>query len=288
LQRNERLNMPGYVAAIVLFAALVHALWNALLKNSGDTRLTTIMITSAAGILSAAMLPFLPAPSRESWPFLTASSITQVAYFTLLAAAYRAGDMSHSYPIMRGTAPLIVASVSAWLIGERLSGSEWLGVALICLGVLGLAFRGGDIALRHRTATLLALANAVVIACYTLIDGLGVRRSHAPMAYTLWIYVLNGSVLLIWTLAQRPRELRDYVRGRIGVGLVAGVGAMTSYGLALWAMTLAPVALVAALRETSIIFATLLSTIFLKERITADRLVAIALIAGGAVALRLS
>jgi drug/metabolite transporter (DMT)-like permease len=280
--------MPGYVVAIVLFAALLHSLWNALLKNSGDKRLTTVMITSAAGALAAVVLPFLRAPAPASWPFLAASSCTQVMYFALLAAAYRQGDMSHTYPIMRGTAPLIVASVSASLIGETLSNGEWLGVALICLGVLGLAVRTGVVAVHHRATTALALANAFVIASYTLIDGLGVRRSQAPAAYAMWIYVLTGTMVLLWTLLRRPAEFRDYLHGRLALGLVMGAGTMSSYGLALWAMTLAPVALVAALRETAIVFATVISVFALKERITPQRLLATALIAAGAIALRLA
>ncbi len=277
--------MPGYAVAIVLFAALLHALWNALLKNSGDKRLTTIMLTGSAAVMAALILPLLPAPGRASWPFLAGSSCAEIAYFLLLAAAYRSGDMSHAYPIMRGTAPLIVASVSASLIGETLSAGEWIGIALICLGVLALALHGGKGA-HHRAATGLALANAVTIACYTLIDGLGVRRAHSPVAYTLWMYLVTGGVTLGWTLLTRRAEFLGYLRGRLLVGVAAAAGMMSSYGLALWAMTFAPVALVAALRETSIVFATFLSAVVLKERLSPQRLAATALIVGGAVALR--
>ncbi len=279
--------MPGHVVAIVLFAALLHASWNGLLKNSGDKRLTTVMLTSIAALFAALLLPFLPAPARDSWPYLAGSSAAEIAYFMLLAAAYRRGDMSHSYPIMRGTAPLLVAAVSTTVIGESLSAGEWLGIALICLGVLGLAFHRSTVA-HHRVTTVLALANAFAIATYTLIDGLGVRRSHAPVAYTLWIYLLAGTLTLLWTLARRRSELLAYLPGRWPVGAVAAAGMMSSYGLALWAMTLAPVALVAALRETSIVFATIVSAVVLKERVSWRRLVATALIAAGAAALRLA
>lgn len=279
--------MPGYAVAIVLFAALLHALWNALLKSSGDKRLTTVMLTAAAALIAAAILPFLPAPSRDSWPYLVSSSCTEVVYFVLLAAAYRSGDMSHAYPIMRGTAPLIVASASASLIGEALSAGEWLGVALISCGVLVLALHGGALA-QHRTSTLLALANAFAIATYTLIDGLGVRRSQAPAAYTLYMYLLTGGMTVAWTLLTRPAEFLGYLRGRALVGVVAATGMISSYGLALWAMTVAPVALVAALRETSIVFATIMSAVVLKERISLQRLAATTLIVAGAIALRLA
>jgi drug/metabolite transporter (DMT)-like permease len=279
--------MPGYAVAIVLFAALLHALWNALLKNSGDKRLTTVMLTGAGALMAAAILPFLPAPARDSWQFLAGSSCAEIIYFVLLAAAYRIGDMSHAYPIMRGSAPLIVASVSVPLIGEALSAGEWLGIALICGGVLALALQGGGLA-HHRSATVLAFANAIAIATYTLIDGLGVRRSHAPMAYTLWMYLITGGLTLAWTLLTRPHELLAYIRGRLSVGVAAAAGMMSSYGLALWAMTVAPVALVAALRETSIVFATVLSAVLLKEKLTLQRLLATSLIVAGAVSLRLA
>jgi drug/metabolite transporter (DMT)-like permease len=231
-----------------------------------------------SGIIAALILPWLRGPAPDSWPFLAASSTVQVLYFTLLAAAYAQDDMSRAYPIMRGAAPLIVASVSAGVIGEPLSGGEWFGIALISLGVLALATRG---------ATTLALANAVVIATYTVIDGLGVRRSQSPAAYTLWMCVLTGSVLLLWVLMRRRQRFLEYLRGRVPVGLAAGAGAMSSYGLALWAMTRSPVALVAALRETSIVFAALLSLLVLKERITPRRAMATLAIAAGVVALRL-
>jgi drug/metabolite transporter (DMT)-like permease len=279
--------MPGYAVAVVLFAALLHALWNALLKNSGDKRLSTVMLTSAAALMAVAALPLLPAPARASWPYLASSSCAEAVYFVLLAAAYRAGDMSHAYPIMRGTAPLIVAAVSASLVGERLSLPQWCGIALISGGVLTLALQADSFA-RHRAATLLALANAVAIATYTLIDGLGVRRSLAPAAYTLWMYLLTGGMALGWTLLTRGHEFLGYLRGRVLVGVGAAAGMVSSYGLALWAMTLAPVALVAALRETSIVFATILSAVVLKERLSLQRVAATALIVAGAAALRLA
>lgn len=279
--------MPGYAVAVVLFAALLHALWNALLKNSGDKRLSTVMLTSAAALMAAVALPLLPPPGRASWPYLAASSCTEAAYFVLLAATYRVGDMSHAYPIMRGTAPLLVAGVSASLFGERLSAAEWLGVALICGGVLTLALHRDSLA-RHRTATLLALANAAAIASYTLIDGFGVRRSHSPAAYTLWMYLLTGGISLAWVLSTRRSEFLGYLRGRLLSGFAAAAGMVSSYGLALWAMTLAPVALVAALRETSIVFVTVMSAVVLKERLTLQRVAATALIVAGAAALRLA
>ncbi|MFI4869477.1 MAG: EamA family transporter [Steroidobacterales bacterium] len=286
--------MPVHAVYIVLFAALMHAGWNAIVKGGGDKLLSAVMITSAAAAIAALVLPFLAQPAPASWPFIAGSVALQILYYALLAAAYRGGDLSHAYPIMRGTAPLIVAAVSAWLIGEAVTVARWLGIGLICAGVLGLAAHRpartahGGHAERHRSVTALALANAVVIASYTVIDGLGVRRSGAPVAYTLWIFLLTGIELQLWARIRRRRELGAYLRGQWPQGLAGGAGTVLSYSLALWAMTVAPVALVAALRETSILFATVISALVLKERVTLQRAGCIGLIVAGAWALRLA
>lgn len=296
--------MPAHAVYIVLFAALMHAGWNAIVKGGGDKLLSAVLITSAAALIAAVVLPFLAPPARVSWPFIAASVALQILYYALLAAAYRGGDLSHAYPIMRGTAPLMVAAVSAWLIGEPVTVARWLGIGLICAGVLGLAAHRpahnrahsthpahpghAEQAARHRSVTALALANAVVIAGYTVIDGLGVRRSGAPVAYTLWIFLLTGIELLLWGWIWRRREFGAYLRGQWPQGLAGGAGTVLSYTLALWAMTVAPVALVAALRETSILFATVISALLLKERVTLQRAGCIGLIVAGAWALRLA
>jgi drug/metabolite transporter (DMT)-like permease len=280
--------MPAYVVYIVLIAALMNASWNALVKGGGDKLLTMVMITTAAAGVAAVALPFLPQPAPASWPFIAASVLLQAAYYVLLVGAYRHGDMSHVYPIMRGAAPLIVAALSAALIGEAVTGERWLGIGLICGGVLGMALHRPEHSVSHRTATAFALGNACVIASYTLVDGLGVRRSGAPAAYALWIFLLNGTEQLLLILIWRQREFAAYINGRRLQALAGGAATVASYGIALWAMTLAPVALVAALRETSILFATVISALMLKERVTPQRLACIVLIIGGAVTLRLA
>jgi drug/metabolite transporter (DMT)-like permease len=277
--------MQLFVVGVVLIAACIHAAWNALVKIGTDIELTTALVTTAAACLAAAILPFLPAPAAASWPYIAASVALQFGYYTLLVRAYGAGDMSHTSPIMRGAAPLIVAGLSASLVGEAVSATRWVGIALICAGVLGLAIHRGARALPHHTATGYALANACAIAGYTLIDGLGVRRSLAPASYTLWLFLLIGCVRLAWTCLWRRREFFDYLHGRWSRGLAGGAGTVSAYGLALWAMTVAPVALVAALRETSILFATVISVLVLKERVTPLRIACTGLIAAGAATL---
>jgi drug/metabolite transporter (DMT)-like permease len=280
--------MPPHVVYIVLIAALMNASWNAIVKSGGDKLLTTVMITTAAACLAALALPFLPQPAPASWPFIGFTVLLQTLYYTLLVAAYRHGDMSHVYQIMRGAAPLMVAALSATLIGEAVSGARWLGIGLICGGVLGLALHRPEHSVTHRTATAFALGNACVIAGYTLLDGLGVRRSGAPAAYALWIFLLNGAEQLLLILIWRRRAFAGYVRGRWPQAVAGGASTVASYGLTLWAMTVAPVALVAALRETSILFATVISALMLKERVTLQRLACIVLIIAGALALRLA
>lgn len=276
--------MPLSVFGVVLFAALLHASWNAIVKGAPDKLLTTILVAASAAAISALTLPFLAQPARESWPFLAASAVLQVGYYLLVARAYRGADMSQAYPLMRGTAPLLVALVSRFWLGEFLSPAAWAGVALICGGVLSLALAGRGTNVQGVRA---AVLNAVVIASYTLVDGAGVRASGAPVAYTLWLNLLSGVPLLAWVLAARWRTFLPYARTHLGLGVVGGFGTLTSYGLALWAMTHAPVAVIAALRETSILFATVIVVVVLKEKLSPARIAAVCLIAAGAVVLRL-
>jgi drug/metabolite transporter (DMT)-like permease len=285
--------MSGLVVAVVLFAALLHASWNAIVKSGKDTFLTTVLVSVGAALISLAVLPFVAAPAPASWPYLAASAVAQLAYYSLLAAAYKAGDMSHAYPLMRGSAPLLVALASWPLIGERLSSMQMGAVACICAGILGLyvaARRPATPGTRMSTgrATAFALGNACVIASYTLIDGIGVRLSGAPAAYTMWIFVLNGTGLLLWTLLRRRAGLLAYAQTQWHLAAFGGFGTLASYGLALWAMTQAPVAAIAALRETSILFAIAIAALFLREKISPRRYLAIGLIAAGAILMRIA
>ena len=240
--------MPLTVFAAVLLGAALHASWNAIVKGGADTLLTTILVAAASGLVALVVLPFLPLPARASWPFIATSAVVQVVYFALVAGAYRATDMSRAYPLMRGLAPALVAIFGAAVLGEHLSPVAWAGVALISSGVFGMtfAYRGPA----SRKGTLLALLNAAVIASYTLIDGAGVRLAGSPAAYAMWLFLLNAIPLVGWALIARRRALLAYGRRNWRLGLFGGIGNLGSYGLALWAMTHAPVATVAALRET--------------------------------------
>lgn len=267
---------------IVLFAALLHASWNAIVKRGTDTLLTTILVTGSAAVIAAIGLPFLPAPATQSWPWLAASTLLQVGYYVLVARTYQLTDMSASYPLMRGCAPILVALVSTLFLGERLAWIAWAGIALICLGILCMT-RG-----LPRQHAWLPLLNAGVIATYTLVDAWGARHSGAAVSYTLWLFLLSGLPLPLWALCTRADALRDYARRNWGYGIVGGFGTLISYGLALWAMTVAPVAMISALRETSILFGILISAWILHERVTRQRWIAAGLIVLGAVVLRIT
>lgn len=277
--------MSTMVFAVVMFAALLHASWNAIVKSAPDKLLTTMMVTTAAAALSAAFIPFLTQPRPASFPYAVASAFFQIAYYLLLARTYQVADMSETYPLMRGAAPLVVAVVSALQRDDVLSRVAWMGVMAICAGVFIIALGGS---LKNRKGILLALLNALVIAGYTLIDGLGVRKSGAPAAYTLWVFLLTGVPLACWVLTARRSTYVPYLLRHWRLGIAGGVGTTVSYGLALWAMTVAPIAVVAALRETSILFATLIAGFMLRERIGPRRVISACLIAAGAAILRLA
>ena len=323
--------MAPSVVAIVLCGALLHAGWNALVKGGRDPFLSSVLVASGAALLSLPILPFLTPPASASWPYALASTAIHYAYYGLLAAAYRHGDMSHAYPLMRGSAPLIVALASVPLLGEHLTPGQYAAVACICGGIFGLwlatrpaviapsaaarrtsaartdttamvqppaagagldadldAAAGASPGASRRRATAYALMNAVVIAAYTLLDGLGARASGAPVAYVMWLHVLSAIGLLAWCAFRCPRELQGYAIRHWPVAVLGGAGTLGAYGLALWAMTVAPLAAVAALRETSILFAALIAKFFLSERIGGRRAMAIAAIAAGAVLMRLA
>jgi drug/metabolite transporter (DMT)-like permease len=277
--------MPIKVFAVVMLAALLHASWNAIVKSAPDKFLTTIMVTTAGAGLSAVLIPFLTEPTSSSFPYAIASSLLQIIYFLLVARTYQVADMSQAYPLMRGTAPLIVAIVSAFQMNDALSLFAWIGVLAICLGVFIIALGSGR---NDRKGIRLALLNALVIAGYTLIDGLGVRKSGAPAAYTLWVFLLTGIPLALWAVTAGRSKFVPYFGRHWRLGLAGGIGTTASYGLALWAMTVAPIAVVAALRETSILFATLIAGFVLREPIGPRRVISACVIAGGAAILRLA
>jgi drug/metabolite transporter (DMT)-like permease len=270
------------VTAAVLGAALLHAAWNALVKGSADKQLDTFAVAAGSGLLALLALPFLTLPAAAAWPWLAGSAAVHILYFVFLAGAYRWGELSYVYPVMRGGGPMIVALTGVLAFREILQPAEWLGVVLICAGILAFASGAHD-----RRATLFALANAVVIGAYTLIDAAGARASGAPVAYTFWFFVANGVVIFGLGAFQRGRALPAYFARHWLRALVGGACALGAYSIALWAMTRAPVALVAVLRETSVIFAAVIGAVAFKEKMTRRRLAATGAVLLGLICLRL-
>jgi drug/metabolite transporter (DMT)-like permease len=275
------------VTFAVLGAALLHAAWNAIIKAGRDPQLDTALVALSGTLVALPLALFVDAPARESWPYILATVVVHVGYYVALAAAYRLGDLSHAYPIMRGVAPLIVAVASALWIGETLSAKTWTGVLLICGGVLSLAFVGRRGGRNAGATTLWALGCAAIIAVYTLIDAAGVRVSGGAERYVIWLFVFLGLPFGLYVLAVRRRALVQHARAHWWRGVVGAVFSGLSYGIALWAMTRAPVAIVAALRETSVIFAALIGVWLLKEGHLRARLAGAAIVLAGLVALKL-
>jgi drug/metabolite transporter (DMT)-like permease len=278
--------VPLEVTLAVLGAALAHATWNAMIKSSRDVLLDLTLITLLAGVAAAPFLLLARAPAPASWPYIAASVVTHVAYYIALVGAYRAGDLSHGYPIMRGVAPLIVSICALAWLGEAPTATVWAGVILICGGVLSLGLVGFHWS-QSRVSTRWALANAIIIAVYTLIDAAGVRASGSPAGYVLWLFVLDALPFPLMVLLVKRNELARYARTYWLRGLLGGVLSAGAYGVALWAMTRAPVAAVAALRETSVIFAALIGAWLLKEGHIARRLAGAATVAAGVIALKI-
>jgi drug/metabolite transporter (DMT)-like permease len=282
------------IVALLLAAALMHASWNALLKADRSDRLATFGVIMATGtVMGLCAVPFLPSIEFAAWKYLAMSIIVHVAYYTFLLKAYSYGDLSHTYPIARGLGPLLVALVSGSLIGEHLRGQDIAGVVLLSSGLIALAIplkalKKDGAAGRHGLATLFAVLTGVTIAAYIIADGLGVRSAGPDiehrLAYIAWLCVLEGPWLLVLAIALRPGTVvwshlrRNWWRGAIG-----GVIANTGYGIAIYALVLGPMAHVAALRETSVLFGALMGTLLLGELFGLPRVAAAFVIVSGLV-----
>lgn len=284
--------MTGPVLAAVLLAALLHAGWNALIKSGPDHELDTGLIHFLGCFFGLALIAAVGLPPLAVWPYAAASLAIHVAYYIALVGAYRHGDLGFAYPIMRGTAPLLVALASAPVLGEPLTARAWLGVMAVCAGVLliGLAKAGAGASAGQRRALAFALINAVVIACYTVVDGAGVRVAGDAWRYVGVLFAIDGLpffALVLWKRRAAWPATRAYCVARSPVALAGAAASLGAYGIALWAMTRAPIASVAALRETSVLFAAVIGVVLLKERFRLQRAIGTGAVVAGVVALRL-
>lgn len=280
--------MDTSVFLAVLAAAALHALWNTLAKGSADRFLSIMLVAVASGVIALPFLPFLPPPKPAAWSWLLASGVIHIGYFIYLARAYQSGDLAQVYPIARGTAPLLVAVFGGGLLAEKLSGTAVAGLALLVPGLWLMAARGGrDLGRLSARPVMAALAAAAFTAAYTIVDGIGVRASGHALSYSLWLFALMGAFMMAVTVWMRGRGAIGQLLAHWKSGLGGGIMAILAYSIALWAMTRAPVTLVAALRETSVLFVALFSAVLLREALTPWRLAAMALIVAGIVLLRL-
>lgn len=279
------------VLAAVLFGALLHASWNALIKSGRDKPLDTALIHGLGIVVALPVLARVGLPAPAAWPFLAASVLVHLGYYVALVGAYRHGDLGLTYPVMRGLAPLLVALASAAVIAEPLGVAAWAGVLAVSAGVMAIGLSRGAVGGHPAKALRYALANAAIIALYTVIDGLGARAAGDALAYVATLFVFEGLpylALVLWRRRDRMPSTLAHVRARWPIALLGTLASFGSYAIALWAMTRAPVALVAALRETSVLFAALLGALWLKEGFGPLRVLGTLLVVAGVIGLRLA
>ena len=273
------------VSFAVLLAALLHATWNAMIKGGRDVLLDTAAIVVGAGLVALPFLPLVPLPQPQAWPYIIASVVTHLAYYFLMVNAYRTGDLSLVYPLMRGVAPLITAVLGIFWLREMPAPFAWAGMLLISAGVIALALRTADHSPSGKAVSF-ALANACVIAIYSIIDGNGARASGNVWSYIVWLFVLDAIPFTLYMLVTRRRAFLQALWQRRRNGMIGGGLSAGAYAISVWAMTQAPVALVASLRETSVLFATLIGARLLNEKLTPRRWAGVAAVVLGVIALK--
>ena len=277
------------VSLAVLLAALLHASWNAMIKGGRDVLMDTAAIVAGAGLVAIPFLFVVPPPDPASWPYIFASIVTHLAYYFFMVSAYRSGDLSLVYPLMRGVAPLLTGLLAIVWLREWPGPLGWTGMLLISLGVIALALRParlGPALHGHGRAVGFALANAVVIAVYTIIDGSGARLAGNAWSYIVWLFALDALPFTLYMLVTRRGEFIGALAERRRRGLIGGGLSAAAYAISVWAMTKAPVALVASLRETSVLFATLIGARMLKEHLSPRRWAGVGAVVVGVIALK--
>ncbi len=278
--------MEPLVIVLVLSAAVMHAVWNSILKVGTDRLMTMAVVIGVGGLLSFTLMIGGPAPAPESWFYIVLSAAIHCAYFFFLIQAYEVGDLSHAYPLARGSAPLMVAVGGAWFADEFLSPLEIVAVCLVSAGIISLMLAGGGGSYRKNWRTLAyPLATGVMIAAYTVTDGLGVRLSGNPASYIGWLFLLSALPIVAFAIHRRRRAVLDFLSAHGKRAIAGGVLAFTAYSLAIWALSLGVMVHVSALRETSVVIAGLIGTRLLGEPYGARRVLSACTVAVGVILL---
>jgi drug/metabolite transporter (DMT)-like permease len=283
-----RTAVTGTVFLAVLLAAFLHAAWNAMVKGGADKRVTMAAVMLGHLPPAAVALMVVPTPALASLPWMVAGIFAHLGYQVFLLGAYTKGDLSQVYPIARGLAPLVVTGISILMLGERLALPEMLGVALIALGLMSMALLRGADGLRNTQAVRLSLVTGCFIASYSLIDGYGARVSGSPVGFYAWLGYGNAVLFALYMRIRHPGVLSTMARSARRTFLIGGTASFAAYAIVIWAFTQAPIALVTALRETSIIFAVVIGVVVFKERLDRAKVIAVAVTLIGAGLLRLA
>jgi drug/metabolite transporter (DMT)-like permease len=287
---TDSAHLSSGVLVAVLGAAALHALWNSLVKSASDKFLSSAIVALWCGVAAVVAALVLPRPADAAFPFIIASALIHIVYFILVGQLYRTADLSVAYPIMRGLAPLIAAIIALVTLGEAPPPIASLGVGLLVVGVLAMGASGFAHGRINRSTILVALVNSAVIAIYSVIDGQGARLSGAgsafAFAYNSWADALTALAYLPIILFLRGRPAVAAFVGDWRRGLVGGLAAFFGYAIVIWAMTRAPIAAVAALRETSVVFAAIIGIVALGEPFHRQRAVAVVVILAGIILLR--
>lgn len=279
--------MTSTAVVAVLAAALLHAAWNAIAHAVTDRLIGFALIGAAGTVAGAATAAFAGVPDPASWPALGLSALLHAGYMGLLMLSYRLGDFGQVYPLARGTSPWLVAIGAAVLVGETLTPVHLAGVLVVSAGLTALVFAGGVPGRARLPALGAALLTGVMIAGYTVVDGIGVRASGDPLAYLAWLMVLEGPWFLIAAAVLRRGALPAQLRPVWRTGAVGGVMSMAAYGLVLWAQTMGDLAAVAALRETGIVFGAVIAALVFREGMGRVKVVSAAVVAVGIALLNL-
>ena len=270
--------MPIHLILLVLFAALLHASWNALLRSGADRLWSMTVMCIAIAITCLAAAPFMAPPAIESWGYVVLSGLLHVGYNLFLVRSYRVGDLGQIYPIARGSSPVLITLGAAVFAGESITPEELLGITLVSCGIISLAFKGRSLSVPSLPY---ALGTGGFIAAYSVVDGIGARLSGAPLAYTVWMCALWGVLMPMVYIGLRDARSLFCVRPGTVTAVVGGLVSLLAYGMVIYAMNEAPLGAVSALRETSVLFAALIGFLFLGERFTARRVMACVVIASG-------